>query len=120
MKAHISKPSNPYLIQAVTSRIGEDYLITITGGAAHIGAVATAYVMDGQTHTLTQVVPGHREGELATEVAGQAAELLKRTVTVVMGVHIDNASKAQIIDMVYWIRTVAQKELAELAEHADA
>ncbi|WP_134687070.1 prenylated flavin chaperone LpdD [Brevibacillus migulae] len=107
--------ANPYGIKIETIPLGTDYLICVTGGRAHIGAVVTAYQDDTQIHMQTQIIPGHLEGELATQIAKQACTLLGHTITVVMGIHIDNATKQEIHEIISWVERLAGEELDRLA-----
>ncbi|MNN18940.1 hypothetical protein D3C81_1321600 [compost metagenome] len=77
--------------------MGRDLLIMITGGEAHIGAASTAYYVDQEIQVQTSIVPGHKEHTLSVEMARQASRTLKRTVTLVMGIHYDNLTKEEIM-----------------------
>ncbi|MFB6362780.1 hypothetical protein ACFCP7_01810 [Paenibacillus elgii] len=85
-------------------RAGDDYVFLVTGGDAHVGAVACAYWHEGGVRSETISVPGHREGELVKELAETAASKLRHRAVVIMGIHIDHATKqdiAQIITLVH-------------------
>lgn len=81
-------------LQAVP--MGRDLLLLITGGEAHIGAASTAYWIDSEVEVHTSSVPGHKEHTLTDNMARRAASELKRTVTIVMGIHYDGLSLAEI------------------------
>ncbi len=105
--------------------IGADLLVVITGGdRPHVGATATASVMrspfrDGlSTSVSTHSVPGHKEYVLATRVAERLARSLSRTVTVVVGIHIDRATSEQIREVVDVVDTVVD-DILELYENAE-
>jgi gallate decarboxylase subunit D len=87
-------------IFAEGSRLGKDFLFTVTGGEAHIGAVSTAYLADGEWVVETQELPGHKEGPLSAMLALAGARALNATVTVVAGIHIQHASKEDIAQAV--------------------
>ncbi|KZE80797.1 hypothetical protein AV654_10590 [Paenibacillus elgii] len=94
---------NDYGIRIDSYRAGDDYVFLITGGEAHVGAVACAFLHEGKVRTETISVPGHREGELVKELAESAASKLGHRAVVIMGIHIDHATKqdiAQIITLV--------------------
>lgn len=84
--------------------IGEDYTIIIAGGECpHIGACALAQPRPSienpeQWSASTSVicVLGHKEDLLAHHVAQTLASELKCIVSVNCGIHMDNASSAQI------------------------
>ncbi len=89
------------LIHIQTVMMGKDIAFLITGGDAHIGAAATAYRNnEGEIVTALQQLPGHREGELAQELAAMAASRLGVTVTVLAGIHVENPTREQIADIV--------------------
>ncbi|WP_166244428.1 hypothetical protein [Paenibacillus turpanensis] len=86
-------------IQAVI--MGKDVLFSVTGGEAHIGAAATAfYSEEGTVHSDVLILPGHREGELAVELARMAALALSCTVVVVAGIHLHQPTKQDIEEVV--------------------
>lgn len=78
-------------------RLGRDYLLAITGGAAHIGAASTAFWAGDEIEVATSSVPGHKEDTISSGFAKRAAKRLKATVTLVMGIHYDNLSREGIL-----------------------
>ncbi|MUG23388.1 hypothetical protein GNQ08_13360 [Paenibacillus macerans] len=90
--------------------MGRDLLLTIGGGEVHIGAASTAYAAEGGVAVQTSAVPGHKEHTLSEDFARRAAAALNRTVTVVMGIHYDDLSKAEIL-------AVSQKASALLDDY---
>ncbi|HJV46450.1 MAG TPA: hypothetical protein VJ824_12095 [Bacillota bacterium] len=84
--------------------VGRDMLFVVTGGAAHIGATATAYMNQGELVVEVHQLEGHKEGPLAAELARYAVERLRRTVTVVMGIHKDEATPEDIQNIVESVR----------------
>lgn len=101
----------PFGIRIRPIRTGDDWTFLITGGAAHIGAVSVAYWPEpeegrqsngsgGETAAAptvrTTVVPGHKEDLLTEPLAREAARRLRRTVTVIAGIHVDGATRADI------------------------
>src|SRR5690349_4154932 len=104
----------PLPILVETSFMGNDRVFLIHGGRAHIGAAALAYP-DGEQHRCESLsVPGHREAQLAAEMASYAARELKQTVTVVMGIHVDHASKKDIQQIIQSVRHEMRKEIMRL------
>jgi len=75
---------------------GRDILLLVTGGEAHVGAVAVwdSREKDGPA-TVTEL-PGHREGPLAVECSEILGRALGRTVAAVVGIHQDNATREEI------------------------
>lgn len=105
---------NPYNIKIKTIPVGDDFLFLITGGQAHIGAVSSAYWCDGEVKTQTQVFPGHREGEIATDLAKLTASTLQRNTTIVMGIHVDQATKEDIRDIIATVQCLMEQELCTI------
>ncbi|WP_246072995.1 hypothetical protein [Paenibacillus dokdonensis] len=95
-------PSTKWDIRIEEVPVGKDILLVITGGSAHIGAVATAYYCDDAKEATVQTIdlPGHREHDLAAEMAEKAAEALGITVTVAAGIHYDGINREQISEIV--------------------
>ncbi|MDR0267589.1 hypothetical protein [Paenibacillus sp.] len=98
--------------------VGRDILLLLTGGTAHIGAVATAYFCGKAQEVQVQTIdlPGHREQELAAYMAEKAAEALGCTVTVAAGIHYDGINKAQILDIVAEAKAVFNTYLTKAAK----
>ena len=72
---------------------GNDLLIYITGGSAHIGAIT--FVTSTETKTL--IDPPHKEG-IVTEIVAKIFKnkLPERRIVVVSGIHYDSISKTEI------------------------
>ncbi|MEK4436685.1 MULTISPECIES: prenylated flavin chaperone LpdD [Paenibacillus] len=79
---------------------GEDKIFLVTGGKAHIGAVATFYPERERVVGTAVHIPGHKEQELCERLARKAANSLKVTVTVIMGIHFDAITRVQIDEIV--------------------
>lgn len=98
--------------------VGRDLLVIVTGGEAHIGSVATAYLSEGssrETVVQTADVPGHREHELASEMASKAAGMLGVTVTVAAGIHFDDLARSEIQEIVTEAHSAFNQFLADKA-----
>lgn len=107
--------NNPYNIQIKTEKLGNDYAFLITGGKAHIGALAIAYYdQEGRLTVEGNQVPGHREGPLTNELALVAAERLHATVSVVMGIHVDQATKEMIAEIVAYVQWAISAKLEKM------
>ena len=87
-------------------RQGGDCLVSVTGGdAPHIGAAALC--ADGEIRRLDR--NGHREGELAAELAER--------VCAVCGIHFDGISRAEIASVVAAVRDMADTWLGSASHH---
>jgi hypothetical protein len=83
-------------------KIGEDYLLTLTGGEEHVGAVAIGLFDEKSQRASSSVVtmPGHREEYLALHGARQVSRATRKTSVFVVGIHQDNISPEEIRDIV--------------------
>ena len=104
----------PFGIEAKVYRLGKDYVFHVTGGVAHIGAVATAYQVEGEVKVELVTVPGHREDELAVEFATLACRKCNNTVTAIVGIHIHQATKKQIETAVLSAREAVEEVLSKI------
>lgn len=79
-------------------KIGEDYLLTLTGGREHVGAVAVGLFDEKSQRTSSSVItmPGHREEQLALDGARQVSRATGKTSVFVAGIHQDNISPEEI------------------------
>ena len=80
--------------------LGEDWLMLVTGGKAHVGAVATAVGAEIQL----SVVGSHQEGPLAEICASQWSVLTGKVCVAVVGIHQDQATRNEINDIVDHVR----------------
>lgn len=103
---------SPIHIEAIP--MGDDWLFRVVGGEAHIGAAATAFYEKEEARVMISQVPGHREGQLAAELSRLACGRLKRTVTVVMGIHVEQPTREDIADIVRQTRHLMQSKLDQL------
>lgn len=89
-------------------RAGRDLLILLTGGEAHIGAIALA---EPEGLAGMAECEGHREGALAAELALCLAHQLRLRVAVACGIHYDNITSGEIEDALELARQLAGKLL---------
>jgi hypothetical protein len=91
--------------------IGNDYLLTLTGGGEHIGAVAIGLFDEKSQRASSSVItmPGHREEQLALQGARQVSRATKKTTVFVAGIHQDNIRPEEITDVV----SAAEEMVAE-------
>ncbi len=95
----LKKNTSVVELMAVARQIGKDYLVTLTGGENHIGAVAAGgYQIRSFSSVLT--MPNHRDDIIAKEAANRISQELKCNCAVVVGVHVENVSAAEINEIV--------------------
>ena len=94
---------------------GRDLLLLISGGEAHVGAVAVARPAGDGGAAGEVVVPPHKEGPLAAECAALVAEAGGCTCAAAAGIHQDLATKAEIAAICANARAAARQLAAALA-----
>lgn len=93
-----------YLVNLLATITAEGLIVQVLGGdKPHVGAVALSVPRPGlsdpdKVSCNTTVVPllGHKDDEVAKPVAEKISRVLATPVAVVAGLHIDNASEAEI------------------------
>ncbi|TGE38375.1 hypothetical protein E4K67_10515 [Desulfosporosinus fructosivorans] len=96
-----------HIVEVAAFVCGKDLVVVIEGGTRyHVGAVALAIPRPSladpnQVSASASVlcVTGHKEDELARNAALQIAAALNRTVTVIAGIHIDDAKPEDLSDL---------------------
>ena len=84
-------------LQAEAARVGNDWLVCITGGCAHhIGSVSTAWPADSEPIVQTITVPGHRDNAVSERFARVLAASLRSVVCVTCGIHYDGIDRSGI------------------------
>lgn len=76
--------------------IGDDLLVTITGGRGHIGGTALGTTIGGIATSSVLTTPGHRDDRVAKVAAEKLAKALNRNVAVVAGIHYDHITEDEI------------------------
>ncbi|MDD2439158.1 MAG: hypothetical protein PHD41_02900 [Methanosarcinaceae archaeon] len=85
-----------------TKKIGEDYILTLTGGKKHAGAVAVGF-FDEKTKLASSSVltlPGHREDQIALKGARIISKTTRKTTVFVVGIHFEDISSEEIEEIV--------------------
>lgn len=92
-------PNSIYHITATATRCGSDWNVAVCGGSAHhVGAVALAVYepVRNSATVSTLTVFTHRDDQVAAAMAKELSRVLKCTVCVSAGIHIDDADTAQL------------------------
>ncbi len=104
--------------------VGQDLLVIIHGGDEHhIGGVAIAYptrshYRDAVTITLNSMsFPGHKDYVIANSTAEKMAKSLERSVVVTAGIHIENATKPQIEEVVRTVDSMTDDLIMHYKSH---
>lgn len=119
----ISEKHGALEVSARTMFVGADLLVVLTGGRAHIGAVAIAQPRPGigdpsrvssTSSVFTRV--GHKEDVIAKSMAEELSRKLNRVVTVVAGIHWESLTQADIALVVRMCAAIGKRIIAEAAK----
>lgn len=89
------------MISCELNKVGDDNLIIVSGGTKpHIGAVVIATYEDSIVKVISHGFPHHKEEELFIELAKVWCNTFQEPTVIVGGIHIDNATKEQITELV--------------------
>jgi hypothetical protein len=98
-----SRQEGRFGLHARVSLLGSDLLVVLSGGSAHIGAVAMAQprpsLADPRRTAATSSVytyVGHKEDAVAKTMAEKLARQLNKKVVVVAGIHWDDLRDEEI------------------------
>ena len=94
----LEKASGRIAIALKAVAIGDDLLVTVTGGKGHIGGTALGTMAGGIATSSVITTPGHRDDRVAKGAAEKLAKALKRNVAVVAGIHYDRITKEEIAE----------------------
>ncbi len=95
----LKKASGPVELELEAKTVGDDVLVLITGGKAHIGAVAVGGFAK-RSYVSVITVPGHKDDCIATDAASRIVNRLKCPCAVLVGIHLIDPSKDQIKSIV--------------------
>ena len=112
-----------FKVEALCHQMGSDYLVSIWGGEAHIGAVAMAQsrdsLQDSSKRSATASVfcyVGHKEDQLVKEVSEQMASALDAKVTVAAGMQWDNLPPEGIVKITGNVNLLVAEIIEALGE----
>ncbi|WP_320007529.1 hypothetical protein [Maridesulfovibrio sp.] len=120
----IEKTTARFKLKLAIEKMGKDLNVSLHGGdAAHIGAVALAVPHaglreSGKTDVSVSVlaVTGHKEDELARKFAYTLASAFRCIVSVSCGIHLENATKQEIVEVLKIADLLLDQALQELAQ----
>lgn len=107
-------------MEALFQRIGNDILLSVWGGEAHIGAVAMAEprasLSDPEKVSSTVSVhcyTGHKEDDLVKKAAEQIASAFSARTVVVAGLHWDDLTEHEVSEVVEIAQALFKKIIKE-------
>lgn len=86
--------SSKTFIQHHVGKIGRDWIVLITGGEAHIGALIGSNKSLNENYNYT--LANHKEDVLVTEAYQHLSQLVKNEIVIISGVHYDQINTIQI------------------------
>lgn len=91
-------------------QIGNDHVLTLTGGEGHVGAVAVGLFDEKSARASASVItlPGHRDEGIALDGARRVSEVTKAATVFIVGIHLDNITKGEIDKII-----VASKQMTD-------
>jgi len=119
----LSRSRGRIALRLTAARLGADLAVTLSGGdRPHIGAVAVSQSrpslrQGGGTSATTSVIAllGHKEDELARQMAARVAVATTGTVCVACGIHVEGIGAAELEDVSALADELASELLARLA-----
>ena len=98
--------------------LGDDLLIYIIGGKAHIGSCvnAEAYLKDEEWHVTLNTWKRltHKDDKIASMYAKAASMITHKVVCCVCGIHFDHISNKEIQEIINWCQNDIEKMEKEL------
>jgi len=97
-------------------QVGEDWLVEITGGQAHIGAAALATFdrTHGRASASVLSAPGHREEQVTLDAARTITRHTRGTAVVVAGLHYPDITMEEIATARRLCEQLVERFLARL------
>ncbi len=91
-------------------QVGNDHVLTLTGGEGHVGAVAVGLFDEKSARASASVItlPGHRDEGIALDGARRVSEVTKAATVFIVGIHLDNITKDEIDKII-----VASKQMTD-------
>ncbi|MDO9516504.1 MAG: hypothetical protein Q7J10_00480 [Methanosarcinaceae archaeon] len=97
-------------------QIGNDHVITLTGGEEHVGAIAVGVFDEksGSASASVITLPGHRDDVIALESARRISEVTKAATVFIVGIHLDNITKDEIDEIIVASELMVEKFIDSL------
>ncbi|MCD4821129.1 MAG: hypothetical protein K8R11_03460 [Methanococcoides sp.] len=78
--------------------LGDDIIVTLTGGDGHVGAVAVGYYDNTHGHASSSVItlPSHRDDAIALDAARKITSATHNTTILTAGIHFPDITEKEI------------------------
>jgi hypothetical protein len=99
--------------------IGEDLVVTLTGGKAHVGAVAVGYYDRIPGHASSSVItlPSHRDDAIALDAARLISSVTHSTTVFTSGIHFENITVEEIEEVLAASNELINEFIGSLKEN---
>jgi len=89
-------------VQLLAYYMGKELVVCLYNGNAHLGAVAVGEYDPASGRASTSVITrtGHKDDAVAAEAAHTIAKATRNAVCVMAGIHIDNVTPQEIVQVV--------------------
>jgi hypothetical protein len=101
-------------------KLGKDRVVTIYNRATHVGAVALAEYdpQSGRASVSVLTKLGHKDDPVAYEAAHSISKATRQAACVIVGIHLDDVTQAEIADLVENSRRAVERFIATLEKPA--
>jgi gallate decarboxylase subunit D len=88
-------------VQLSIQQLGSDFIVCLFNARGHIGAVAVADYDSKENRASTSVITrlGHKDDQVACNAAYKLCRLLQKPVCAIAGIHLDNITKEEIVQI---------------------
>jgi hypothetical protein len=97
-------------------QVGNDHVLTLTGGEGHVGAVAVGLFDEKSARASASVItlPGHRDEGIALDGARRVSAVTKAATVFIVGIHLDNITKDEIDKIIVVSKQMTDKFIDSL------
>ncbi|HJH30978.1 MAG TPA: hypothetical protein C5S50_02030 [Methanosarcinaceae archaeon] len=96
--------------------VGNDYIITLTGGNEHVGAAAVGMYDEKSARASASVIslPGHRDDGIALDCARRVSAVTMTATVFIVGIHLDNITEDEIGEIIAASKQMTDKLIGSL------
>lgn len=96
--------------------VGNDFIITLTGGNEHVGAAAVGMYdkKSGRASASVISLPGHRDDGIALDCARCISAITMTATVFIVGIHLDDITKNEICEIIAASKQMTNKFIDSL------
>ena len=89
-------------LSLVANQVGDDWVISMFGGEAHVGAVGVGVydATSGKASSSVITLAGHRDDRIAKEGAERFSKHTRSATVLIVGIHVENIAEKEISTIV--------------------